>query len=69
MPGLTHSDVTVLISGTERTDIATALSRAEHAMENGGADQEHDALRDLVDLLGDLQCGSETSDFLFPIPD
>lgn len=64
-----NPDVTVLIPGEARDEICRALAHAEHTLVYGEGDQEHDALRELVELVGDLQIGSETSNFVFPIPD
>lgn len=62
-------DVTLVITGAERATIAGMLATAELAMTFGPVDAEHDSLHEIVDYLTDMQVGSETSDFVFPMPE
>nr|WP_141216278.1 hypothetical protein [Rhodococcus sp. 06-621-2] len=68
----TNPDVVVLVLGEDRDEISEALADAEQALAetpSWSQDPTRRALRVLVDLVSDLQIGSETSNFLFPIPD
>lgn len=61
--------VVLVLDGAERAEVCEMLGTAEIALAYGPTKAQHDALRDLVDYLSDLQIGSETSDFVFPLPE